>query len=79
MAISRQPARATSPKVQKTTIDSCVSLAKNCNKIVPEVNSEDSATPESTTASVDSRLRLASDSTTAVAPIAPAKANAVTK
>ncbi|OQC69447.1 MAG: hypothetical protein BWX50_00977 [Euryarchaeota archaeon ADurb.Bin009] len=50
---SCQPARLTSPKVQKTTAASWVSLAKNWRNIVPAVKREERATPASTITSGD--------------------------
>ncbi|MDZ7666206.1 MAG: hypothetical protein U5K27_12960 [Desulfotignum sp.] len=76
--ISCQVERATSPKVQKTTMASSVSVARYCISMVAEPNREDRATPARMTASADSCLSRARTRMMNVAPMAPAKAYTVT-
>ena len=76
-AISCQLERETSPKVQKTTMASSVSVARYWTKMVAEVNRDDRATPERIIASGERRLSPARIRMTTVADMAPPKAKAV--
>ena len=64
---SCQPARLTSPKVQKTTAASWVSSAKYWRNIVPAVKREEMATPASTITSGDAPRTREMSRITAVA------------
>lgn len=71
--------RATSPKVQKTTTASSVSVARYCTRIVAEAKSEESAAPARMIASAESCRMRAKVRMIRVAPMAPAKAKTVTE